>query len=155
MNIINDITLYTDGSCLGNPGPGGWAAILVAQTSQGPHAEFWQGACPHTTNNRMELAAVIAGLRQLKRPCRVTVVTDSQYVVNALSGGKMKANEDLVWELRETLEQRAHQVEVRQVRGHQAPLDADEAFNAKADALARAMAERARDELNGRSHQAL
>ena len=65
----------------------------------------------------------------------------------------MKANEDLVWELRETLEQRAHQVEVRQVRGHQAPLQADELFNAKADALARAMAERAREQLNGRSHQ--
>lgn len=96
MTIISDVTLYTDGSCLGNPGPGGWAAVLVAATSQGPHAEWWQGACPNTTNNRMELAAVIAGLRQLKRPCRVTVVTDSAYVRAALSGGKMKANDDLV-----------------------------------------------------------
>ena len=156
MNIINDVTLYTDGSCLGNPGPGGWAAILVAQTSHGRHAESWQGACPNTTNNRMELAAVIAGLRRLKRPCRVVVVTDSRYVVNALSGGKMKANEDLIGELRAALQfdsRRAHQVEVRQVRGHQAPLQADEAINAKADALARAMAERAREQLNGRSHQ--
>ena len=100
-------------------------------------------------------AAVIAGLRRLKQPCRVTIVTDSQYVVNALSGGKMEANEDLVWELRETLGQRAHQVEVRQVRDHQAPLHVDEAFNAKANALARAMAERARDQLNGRSRQTL
>ena len=75
MNIINDVTLYTDGSCLGNPGPGGWAAILVAQTSQGPHAEYWQGACPHTTNNRMELTAAIRALEALKRPATVDLHT--------------------------------------------------------------------------------
>ena len=135
MNMINCVTLYVDGSCLGNPGPGGWAAILVAETSAGPVVRPHEGSCPATTNNRMELAAVIAGLRALTRPCRVAVVTDSAYVRHALSGGRMKANADLIDELR--VAARTHQV-----RAHTGAADADSRFNAEVDRRARAMAER-------------
>lgn len=75
------VTLVTDGACLGNPGPGGWACIL---RYNGHHKEIY-GSEPRTTNNRMELTAVISGLRVLKQPCCVTVVTDSQYVKNGIT----------------------------------------------------------------------
>ena len=86
--MLSDVFLYTDGSCLGNPGPGGYAAILQA----GNHEKVLTGGEVHTTNNRMELKAVIVGLAALKRCCQVTVVTDSQYVATILNGGKAKAN---------------------------------------------------------------
>lgn len=70
------VTLITDGACLGNPGPGGWGCLL---RYRGRCRELY-GAEPHTTNNRMELTAVIQGLDSLKEPCEVTVVTDSEYV---------------------------------------------------------------------------
>jgi len=73
--------LFTDGSCLGNPGPGGWAFVLRCGSLQ---QENW-GMDAHTTNNRMELQAVIAGLSSLKEPCFVRVVTDSQYVQRAMT----------------------------------------------------------------------
>ncbi|MDA8113033.1 MAG: ribonuclease HI, partial [Nitrospiraceae bacterium] len=73
--------LYTDGACSGNPGPGGWGALLVCR---GTEREI-SGGDPATTNNRMELMAVIAGLSALKKPCRVTVHTDSQYVKNGMT----------------------------------------------------------------------
>jgi ribonuclease HI len=73
--------LFTDGSCLGNPGPGGWAFVLRCGSLQ---QENW-GMDAHTTNNRMELQAVIAGLSSLKAPCFVRVVTDSQYVQRAMT----------------------------------------------------------------------
>ena len=72
------VQLYTDGACSGNPGPGGWAFIL-RHAGSGKELEE-SGAEPHTTNNRMELTAVIEGLRTLKRPCRVQLFTDSVYV---------------------------------------------------------------------------
>lgn len=68
--------MYTDGACSGNPGPGGWAALLV----HGNYRRELSGAEPHTTNNRMELTAAIQGLHALKVPCRVTLTTDSQYL---------------------------------------------------------------------------
>lgn len=139
MSIISDVTLYSDGSCLGNPGPGGWAAILVAETGAGPVVKSQEGSCPATTNNRMELAAVIAGLQALKRPCRVVVVTDSAYVGHALGSGRMKANADLIAERRAAA--RTHQVEVRPVRAHTGAADADSRYNAEVDRRARAMAE--------------
>ena len=94
------VTLYTDGSCLGNPGPGGYAAVLRCNG----RAKEITGSSDHTTNNRMELQAVIAGLQALTRRCQVTVVTDSQYVVTILnacteqgrSDGLAKANLYLV-----------------------------------------------------------
>jgi ribonuclease HI len=106
------VTLYTDGSCLNNPGPGGYAAIL----SYNGRTKEITGSSDHTTNNRMELQAVIAGLQALKRHCQVTVVTDSQYVVTILMGGRAKANLDQVQQLRQLAVR--HDVNVQQVRGH-------------------------------------
>ncbi len=88
---MKEVTLYCDGACSGNPGPGGYGAVLE---HDGRCRELSQGYA-HTTNNRMELRGVIAGLESLKEPCRVRVVTDSQYVVNAMSQGwaaKWRAN---------------------------------------------------------------
>jgi len=78
---VKQVTLFTDGSCLGNPGPGGWACLLRC----GFVEEEICGTEPHTTNNRMELHAVIAGLATLKESCAVRVVTDSQYVQHAMT----------------------------------------------------------------------
>ena len=85
------VELYTDGACSGNPGPGGWGAILKYKG----HEKEMSGGSPDTTNNRMELTAVITGLTTLKEPCQVDLYTDSQYIVNAVTKGwavKWKAN---------------------------------------------------------------
>ena len=102
-------TIVVDGSCSGNPGPGGWAAILL----YGEAEKVISGGAAMTTNNRMELMAVIAALRALKRPCEVVVVTDSEYVRLALTDGKMKANGDLVEEARQLAA--GHCIEVQRV----------------------------------------
>ena len=78
---MKKIRLITDGACLGNPGPGGWAAILRYKLQD---KEIW-GAEPHTTNNRMELRAAIEGLRALREECEVQVVTDSEYLKNGIT----------------------------------------------------------------------
>ena len=78
---MKHVRLITDGACLGNPGPGGWACILRYNEHK---KELW-GAEPHTTNNRMELRAAIEGLRALKEPCVVEVVTDSEYLKNGIT----------------------------------------------------------------------
>ena len=78
---MKKIKLITDGSCLGNPGPGGWASILRFNK----HKREMYGYAPHTTNNRMELTAAIEGLRALKEPCEVEIVTDSEYVKNGIT----------------------------------------------------------------------
>jgi ribonuclease HI len=78
---VKKVHLITDGACLGNPGPGGWAAIL----RHGAHAREMFGCAPLTTNNRMELTAAIEGLRAIKEPCEVQVVTDSEYVKNGIT----------------------------------------------------------------------
>ena len=83
---MKTVTLYTDGACSGNPGPGGWGTILSAR---GVKKEL-SGGERSTTNNRMELTAVIRGLQALKRPCKVTVVTDSKYVADAVTLGWAK-----------------------------------------------------------------
>ena len=72
------VTIYTDGACSGNPGPGGWGALLMWQGRE----KTLSGGHPETTNNRMELQAVIEALKALKKPCHVTVYTDSKYVLN-------------------------------------------------------------------------
>ena len=78
---MTEVEIHTDGACRGNPGPGGWGAVLVS----GSHTrELWGGE-PHTTNNRMELTAVIRALEALKRPSRVRLYTDSQYVQKGIS----------------------------------------------------------------------
>jgi ribonuclease HI len=125
------VRLYTDGACSGNPGPGGWAYILNHPASG--RTTDASGAEPVTTNNRMELAGVIEGLASLKRPCRVELVTDSQYVAKGIAewmpkwksngwkrkeGGQYKPvkNEDLWRRLDELLA--GHTVRVNHVLGH-------------------------------------
>ena len=75
------MTIYTDGGCKGNPGPGGWGAVLMYN---GRERDIWGGE-PYTTNNRMELMAAIMALETLKRPCRVELHTDSQYLRNGIT----------------------------------------------------------------------
>ena len=127
MNQTNDsVQIYTDGACRGNPGPGGWAAILM---SAGREREL-SGAEPSTTNNRMELLAVINALAALKRRVRVRVYTDSQYVrlgmTEWLAGWKARGwrtadrkpvkNQDL-WEQLDSLAS-SHEIEWHWVKGH-------------------------------------
>ena len=78
---MKHVKLITDGACLGNPGPGGWACIL----RYGDHKRELYGSEPHTTNNRMELTAAIQGLSSLREPCDVEVVTDSEYLKNGIT----------------------------------------------------------------------
>ncbi len=143
---LTDVELYTDGACSGNPGPGGWGAILVAGSAE----KELSGGEAHTTNQRMELLAVIEGLRALHRPCRVKVYSDSAYFINALekkwyaawrrngwknSKGEAVKNRDL-WEA--LLEQMArHEVLTQKVKGH-----SGHHYNERCDALARAAVRR-------------
>jgi len=106
------VHLYVDGSCRGNPGPGGYAAVL----QYGRHERELVGGQDRTTNNRMELMAVISGLKALKRRCQIIVVTDSQYVATMLNGGRAKANRDLIQELHQLANQ--HEIAVEKVNGH-------------------------------------
>jgi ribonuclease HI len=125
------VRLFTDGACSGNPGPGGWAFILH-HPATGNTAES-SGAEPNTTNNRMELMGVIEGLSTLKKPCRVELITDSQYVAKGISewmpnwkrqgwmrkeGGRLKPviNLDL-WQRIDSL-LATHRVKVTHVLGH-------------------------------------
>ena len=80
---MKTVTIYTDGACSGNPGPGGWGAVL----RYGAHERELSGGEAQTTNNRMELTAVIEALRLLKEPCEVELYSDSKYVIDALSKG--------------------------------------------------------------------
>lgn len=130
-NSLSRVLLFTDGACSGNPGPGGWAFIL---RHPGSGKEIEQaGAESDTTNNRMELTAVIRGLEALKRPCRVELLTDSEYVAKGIAqwmpswkangwrrgrGAKSAAvaNVDL-WKQLDALLAK-HEVTVRHVRGH-------------------------------------
>lgn len=80
---MKEITLYTDGACSGNPGPGGWGAIL----RYGSHEKELSGGEADTTNNRMEMMAAIKGLEALREPCRVTLYTDSRYIEQAINAG--------------------------------------------------------------------
>ncbi len=127
-------TLYTDGACSGNPGPGGWCAIL----RYNGHERIIRGGEAHTTNNRMEITAVIEGLVALEEPCQVTVFTDSQYVIGVASlGGKRRANLDLLFDL-DAL-RAAHEVAFQHVRGH-----AGHPLNERCDRIARQERDEAR-----------
>ena len=83
---MKQVTIYTDGACSGNPGPGGWGAILM----YGAHKRELSGGDASTTNNRMELTAFLEALRQLKEPCEIDLYSDSQYVINGLEKGWAK-----------------------------------------------------------------
>jgi len=137
---MDEVDIFTDGACSGNPGPGGWGALL---RTSGQEKEIWGGE-PATTNNRMELLAVIQALKLLKRPVKVRLHTDSQYVQKGISewihGWKARGwrtaakapvkNVDL-WQALDAAAQ-PHQVSWIWVRGH-----AGHAENERADALAR------------------
>ena len=136
---MKKVEAITDGSCLGNPGPGGWACIL----RYGKHMKELSGGEKHTTNNRMELTAAIMALEGLTRPCTVDLFTDSQYVRDGITkwlrNWKVRGwrtadkrpvkNEDL-WRRLDEARQR-HQVVWHWVRGH-----ADDPLNHRVDALA-------------------
>ena len=137
---MKTVTLYTDGACSGNPGPGGWGAIL----KYGAHEKELSGGAAETTNNRMELTAVIEGLSILKESCEVELYSDSKYVIDALSKGwvyswqkngwkkadkKPALNVDL-WEKLLALLER-HTLHYHWVKGH-----AENEYNNRCDALA-------------------
>ncbi len=147
---MKKITIHTDGACLGNPGPGGWAAIL----SNGEVTREIHGGEPDTTNNRMEMTAAIAGLSALKEPCQVSLTTDSEYlrlgitrwIKNWVRNGwrtaarKPVKNADLWQQLQQLVE--IHQVEWYWVKGH-----AGHPQNERCDALASQEAERYRNDV--------
>lgn len=134
------VVIYTDGACSGNPGPGGWGAVMIF----GEHVREIHGGEPATTNNRMELMAAIQALETLNRPCKVELHTDSTYVMKGISewihGWKVRGwktadkkpvkNDDL-WRRLDTARLR-HEVTWKWVKGH-----AGHELNERADALAR------------------
>lgn len=136
---LSKVTIYTDGACRGNPGPGGWGAVLRA----GAHVKELRGAELNTTNNRMELTAAIRALAALKRPCRVDLYTDSQYLRKGItewlpqwkvrnwrtSDKKPVKNMDLWQALEREIER--HSIEWHWVKGH-----AGDPGNERADQLA-------------------
>ena len=132
---MKQVTIYTDGACSGNPGPGGWGAVLM----YGQHKKEISGGDPATTNNRMELTAVIAALSLLKEPCAVDLYSDSKYVIDALEKGwawgwvksdkKPALNPDL-WEELLRLTQ-IHKLTYHWVKGH-----ASNPYNNRCDELA-------------------
>ena len=138
---MKKVTLYTDGACSGNPGKGGWGAVLIYGESE----KQMSGVAEVTTNNQMELTAVIEGLKALKEPCEVLVYSDSAYVVNAFaqgwidnwqaSGWKTKGRKPVqnkeLW-LRLLAAMKPHKVNFIKVKGH-----SDNQYNNRCDELAR------------------
>ena len=139
---MDDVTIYTDGACSGNPGDGGWACILLYKDSK----KELSGGQQNTTNNVMEMTAVIKGLEALKRPCNVNIYSDSSYVVNTFEKGwidnwlkngwrtsdkKDVKNKDLWVKLYEL--SKTHNITFNKVKGH-----SDDILNNRCDELARA-----------------
>ena len=135
------VTIYTDGACSGNPGPGGWGCILMYNQ----HKKESSGGAADTTNNRMEITAALEALKLLKEPCQVDLYTDSAYLCNALekrwletwskNGWKTASksnveNQDLWKDL--LIQLQRHDVQFHKVKGH-----ADNEFNNRCDKLAR------------------
>lgn len=138
--MLKKVNIFTDGSCLGNPGPGGWAAILRYEN----YEKTISGSEKNTTNNRMELLAIIKALELLKEKCEVTIISDSQYLIKAIKDGwleKWKANgwktankksvknQDL-WQALDSLLNK-HQITWQWVKGH-----ADNPDNLRVDKIA-------------------
>ena len=137
---MKEVQIYTDGACSGNPGAGGWGAILIYKGIE----KVISGGEANTTNNRMELTGVISALNELKEPCKVQLYTDSAYIVNALNEGWLNnwkesgcrtadkievKNVDLWQTLLRLLEK--HQVAFNKVKGH-----SDNEYNNRCDKLA-------------------
>lgn len=148
---MQSVIIYTDGSCSGNPGPGGWAALLQA----GGHTKEISGGEDNTTNNRMELQAVIEALKELKFPVKVDLYSDSAYVVSAFTQGWLEnwkkngwrtaaggavSNMDL-WQELDALVNR-HQVTWHKVKGH-----SDNPYNNRCDELAVAATQAIKDKM--------
>ncbi len=140
---MDQVEIYTDGACKGNPGPGGWGALLRLAGDGGAREKELHGGEPGTTNNRMELTAVIRALEALKRPCKVVVHTDSVYVQKGITewihgwkkrGWKTASKEPVknidLWQELDRLVQ-THSIDWRWVKGH-----AGHEGNERADALA-------------------
>ncbi|MGB4512084.1 MAG: ribonuclease HI [Thermacetogeniaceae bacterium] len=138
---MKEVTIYTDGACSGNPGPGGWAAVLLYNE----HKKEISGREESTTNNRMELMAVIQALKQLKTPCKVNLYSDSAYIINAFqkkwlekwqrngwktAGKEPVANRDLWEEL-------LHLTKIHHVTWHKVEGHAGDHYNERCDELAR------------------
>lgn len=141
---MKEVSIYTDGACRGNPGRGGWGAILV----YGKHERELSGGEPVTTNNRMELIAAISGLEALREPCSVTLYSDSKYLVDAFlerwiyswrEHGWRRGRDELknpdLWERLYELTQ-IHKVTFVWVKGHNG-----HSYNERCDALATAYAD--------------
>ena len=143
---MKKVIIYTDGACSGNPGPGGYGAILVYDGREKEVSEFFE----HTTNNRMEMIGVIAALAALKEPCEASIYSDSAYLVNAIqkrwlfnwqqngwktSQKKAVENQDLWLTMLDLL--KTHQVSFFKVKGH-----SDNIYNNRCDELARGARER-------------
>lgn len=166
MPLENEVVIYTDGACEPNPGWGGWAAILLYAKDGDIHEREITGGIADTTNNRMEIMAVLQSLQALKRPCSVTIYSDSEYVVNAvgkwLDGmpskagwmvgwkrdewtrkGKPLMNVDL-WQLLDTELRRHRSVNLKWIRGH-----AEHEYNDRCDALAGQARKKIADEARG------
>ena len=121
-----DIKIYTDGACSGNPGPGGWASIII----NGDYIHKISGSDKSTTNNRMEIIAVIEGLKMISETSKVEVITDSAYVVNTMTKGwKSNKNQDLWGELDTLVSKR--DVKFTWVKGH-----ASNQYNNECDKMA-------------------
>lgn len=136
---MKSVTIYTDGACQGNPGPGGWAAVLL----HGANRREAAGGAPATTNNRMELTAAIEALRLLKEPCEVALFTDSQYLRQGITGWiagwkrngwktaqKQPVKNDDLWRALDGL-LAGHRIAWKWVKGH-----AGDAENERCDVLA-------------------
>jgi len=142
--VLKKVVITTDGACIGNPGPGGWACVLRF----GRSVREIYGSEPHTTNNRMEITAIIEGLRSLREPCEILVNTDSEYLKNGItewlpkwkangwtrkvkgvSGRQPVKNQDLWMELDDAVQ--PHRIRWEWVRGH-----ADHPDNNRCDFLA-------------------
>lgn len=139
---MQKVTIYTDGACSGNPGPGGWAAVLI----YGEHKKEISGGCKETTNNIMELTAILEALKALKTECEVELYSDSAYSVNAFNQGwiynwvkkgwktadKKDVKNKEIWQELYSLTQK-HKVKFNKVKGH-----SDVELNNRCDELARA-----------------
>jgi len=146
---MKNITIYSDGSSLGNPGPGGWGTIL----EYNGHTKELSGGSSHTTNNKMELQGAIEGLKALKEPCNVKIISDSKYVVQAINewlpnwiknnwktaGKKPVKNQDQWQEYVEL--SKPHNIEAIWVKGH-----AGHEQNERCDILARDEAEKYKEQ---------
>ena len=137
---MKEIQIYTDGACSCNPGPGGWGAVLIYKNIK----KEISGYIPNTTNNRMELFAVLQALRQLKEPCKINLYSDSAYFINALNNGwletwqqnnwKSSSNKEVqnidIWKAL-LQEMKKHDITYHKVKGH-----ADNEYNNICDKLA-------------------